>query len=143
MIPTLPADWEGRVFYVNLFTEMAPSLKNCQRADGTGSMGLLGGVEGYPVKETSGTSFYTFGLAWGINNGILDRATYEPMVLNAWDVLTECVTPDGLLGFVQPVGAAPGVSFADKTEVYGIGAFLAAGTEAVKLVGGTQASYSK
>lgn len=136
MIPDLPEDWEGRKFYVNLFKEMAVVLKDCQREDGTWSMGLLGGVEGYPIKETSGTSFFTFGMAWGINNGILDRATYQPVVLRAWDALTQCVTDEGLLGHVQPVGAAPGDSFPDKTEVYGIGAFLAAGTEVYKLVGG-------
>ena len=95
---------------------------------------MLGGVEGYPIKETSGTAFICFGLAWGINNGIIDRATYEPIVLRAWSALEECVTPEGMLGYVQPVGAAPGDSFADKTEVYGIGAFLAASAEVYKLV---------
>jgi rhamnogalacturonyl hydrolase YesR len=113
---------------------MAVSLKNCQREDGTWSMGLLGGVDGYPKKETSGTSFYTFGLAWGINNGLLDRATYEPVVLKAWEALTECITEEGMLVYVQPIGAAPGDSFAHETEVYGIGAFLAAGTEVYKLI---------
>jgi rhamnogalacturonyl hydrolase YesR len=137
MIPDLPKDWDGRSFYIDLYKQMAESLKNCQRKDGTWSMGLLGGVEEYPIKETSGTSFYTFGLAWGINNGLLDRATYEPVIFKAWNALTECVTDEGLLGYVQPVGAAPGDSYADKTEVYGIGAFLAAGTEVYKLVGGT------
>jgi len=136
MIPDLPENWEGRDFYITLFKQMAESIKNCQREDGTWSMGLLGGVEGYPIKETSGTSFYTFGLAWGINNGLLDRATYEPIVLKAWQALTECVNDEGMLGYVQPVGAAPGDSFADKTEVYGIGAFLAAGSEVYKMVGG-------
>ncbi|HKL20985.1 MAG TPA: glycoside hydrolase family 88 protein, partial [Tichowtungia sp.] len=63
MIPDLPADWEGRDFYINLFKQMAESLKNCQRTDGTWNMGLLGGVEGYPVKETSGTAFHTFAMA--------------------------------------------------------------------------------
>ncbi|MDF7808264.1 glycoside hydrolase family 88 protein [Pontiellaceae bacterium B12219] len=135
MLPDLPADWAGRVFYEELFLEMAQSLKECQRDDGTWSMGLLGGTEGYPIKETSGTSFFVFGMAWGINAGILDHATYAPIVFKAWNALTECVTDEGLLGFVQPVGAAPGDSFADKTEVYGIGAFLAAGTEVYKLVG--------
>ncbi|WP_372806773.1 glycoside hydrolase family 105 protein [Pontiella sp.] len=136
MIPDLPENWEGRAFYVELYKQMAESLENCQRVDGTWSMGLLGGTDGYPVKETSGTSFYTFGLAWGINNGLLDRGTYEPIVFKAWQALTECVTDEGLLGYVQPVGAAPGDSYADKTEVYGIGAFLAAGTEVYKLVAG-------
>ncbi len=133
MIPDLPEDWEGRPFYIELFKQMAVSLKNCQREDGTWSMGLLGGVEGYPIKETSGTSFYTFGLAWGVNNGLLDRATFEPVISKAWNALAKCVTDEGLLGYVQPVGAAPGDSYADKTEVYGIGAFLAAGTEVYKL----------
>lgn len=143
MIPDLPKDWEGRGFYVELFKEMAESLKACQRADGTWSMGLLGGVEGYANKETSGTSFFTFGLAWGINNGLLDRETFEPVVFRAWNALTECVTDDGMLGWVQPVGAAPGESFGDKTEVYGIGAFLAAGSEVYKLVGGEVAASGK
>jgi len=133
MIPDLPKSWEGRAFYINLYKQMAESLKKCQRQDGTWSMGLLGGVAGYPIKETSGTSFYTFGLAWGINNGLLDRAVFEPVVAKAWNALADCVTEEGLLGYVQPVGAAPGDSYADKTEVYGIGAFLAAGTEVYKL----------
>lgn len=136
MIPELPTDWEGRPFYINLFQEMAASLKNCQRPDGTWSMGLLGDIESYPSKDTSGTAFFTFGLAWGINNGILDRATYEPVALHGWQALTECITPEGFLGYVQATGIGPGKTFPDKTEVYGIGAFLAAGTEVYKLVGG-------
>jgi rhamnogalacturonyl hydrolase YesR len=136
MIPDLPADWKGRAFYIDLFKQMAESVKKSQRADGTWSMGLLGGVEGYPAKETSGTAFYAFGLAWGINNGLLDRAVYEPVIYKAWNALTECVTDEGMLTHVQPIGASPGDSFADKTEVYGIGAFLAAGSEVYKLVGG-------
>ncbi|VGO18955.1 Unsaturated rhamnogalacturonyl hydrolase YteR [Pontiella sulfatireligans] len=136
MIPDLPRDWDGRAFYIDLFKQMAKSLVTCQREDGTWSMGLLGGVEGYPIKEASGTSFFTFGLAWGVNNGILDRATFEPIIIKAWNALTECVSEEGMLGYVQPVGVAPGDSYGEKTEVYGIGAFLVAGTEVYKLVGG-------
>ncbi|MDO3385615.1 glycoside hydrolase family 88 protein [Gilvimarinus sp. SDUM040013] len=134
MIPDLPKDWEGRDFYVELYKKMAARLLEIQRADGTWSMGLLGGTEGYPIIETSGTSFFTFGLSWGINQGILDRDTYEPSVLRAWQALTGAVTDEGLLGHVQPVGAAPGDSFADYTEVYGVGAFLAAGSELYKML---------
>ena len=134
MIPDLPANWEGREFYIDLYKEMAARLLEIQRDDGTWSMGLLGGTEGYPIMETSGTSFFTFGLAWGINQGILDRDTYEPSVLRAWQALSGAVTAEGLLGHVQPVGAAPGDSFPDYTEVYGIGAFLAAGSELYKLL---------
>ena len=134
MIPDLPPQWEGRAFYIDLYKKMAARLVEIQREDGTWSMGLLGGTEGYPIKETSGTSFFTFGLAWGVNQGILDRATYEPVILRAWQALSAAVTEEGLLGYVQPVGAAPGDSFPDYTEVYGIGAFLAAGSELYKLL---------
>ncbi|MDO3382440.1 glycoside hydrolase family 88 protein [Gilvimarinus algae] len=134
MIPDLPPQWEGRAFYIDLYKKMAARLVEIQREDGTWSMGLLGGTKGYPIKETSGTSFFTFGLAWGVNQGILDRATYEPVILRAWQALSAAVTEQGLLGYVQPVGAAPGDSFPDYTEVYGIGAFLAAGSELYKLL---------
>jgi rhamnogalacturonyl hydrolase YesR len=134
MIPDMPAGWESRDFYLGLYKEMAVRLKEIQREDGTWSMGLLGDPEDYPNKETSGTSFFTFGLAWGVNQGILDRETYEPVIYRAWEALVGCVTEEGLLGWVQPVGAAPGESFGDKTEVYGVGAFLAAGTEVYRMV---------
>tara|TARA_R110002049_G_scaffold307520_1_gene508215 strand:+ start:27603 stop:28787 length:1185 start_codon:yes stop_codon:yes gene_type:complete len=136
MIPDLPNDWEGKPFYIDLFKQMAHKLKDIQRKDGTWSMGLLGGDTGYPIKETSGTSFFTYGLAWGVNQGLLNRATFEPVIMKAWKTLEGCVTEDGMLGYVQPVGAAPGDSFPNYTEVYGIGAFLAAGSEVYKLLGG-------
>ncbi len=134
MIPDLPADWAGREFYVDLYKEMAARLLTIQREDGTWSMGLLGALEDYPVPETSGTAFFTFGLAWGINAGLLDREEYEPAVRRAWQALAGAVTEEGLLGHVQPVGAAPGESYPDYTEVYGVGAFLAAGSELYKLL---------
>ncbi|MEJ2383707.1 MAG: glycoside hydrolase family 88 protein [Xanthomonadales bacterium] len=134
MIPDLPASWAGRDFYLDLYTKMARRLVSIQRADGTWSMGLLGGTEGYPVRETSGTAFHAFGLAWGINAGILERDRYEPAVRRAWRALSDSVTDEGLLGYVQPVGAAPGDSFPDYTEVYGVGAFLAAGSEIYKML---------
>ena len=40
-----------------------------------------------------------------------------------------------MLGYVQPIGAAPGKAWPDKTEVYGTAAFLSAGSEIYKLHG--------
>ena len=95
-------------------------------------MSLLG-QEHYPTPETSGSSFFTFGLAWGINQGILDAETYEPVVRKAWNAMCNCITENGMLGYVQPIGAAPGKAWPDKSEVYGTGAFLSAGSEVFKL----------
>ena len=132
IIPELPNDWQGKAFYVNLFKKMAETLIKIQRPDGTWSAGLLGDIKDYPNVETSGTSFFTFGLAWGVNNGLLDKAIYEPVLLKAYNALEKCVNEEGMLGYVQPIGAAPGESFKDYTEVYGIGAFLAASSELYK-----------
>ncbi len=134
MIPDMPSDWSKRQFYTDLFKSMAARLKELQREDGTWSAGLLGDVETYQNIETSGSAFFTFGIAWGINYGLLDRETYEPMLLKAWSALAGAVTEEGLFGYVQGVGAAPGASYANYSELYGTGAFLAAGSEVYKLL---------
>jgi hypothetical protein len=46
------------------------------------------------------------------------------------------INDDGMLGYVQPIGAEPGDASIDRTEVYGTGAFLSAGSEIYKMVGG-------
>ncbi|MEM6700701.1 MAG: glycoside hydrolase family 88 protein, partial [Bacteroidota bacterium] len=119
-------------YFLKIYKKMAKKLAAIQTPDGHWAMSLLG-QEFYPTPETSGSSFFTYGLAWGINQGILDRTTYEPVVKKAWNAMVSYVTEDGMLGYVQPIGAAPGQAWPDKTEVYGTGAFLAAGSEIYKL----------
>lgn len=136
MIPDFPEQWERRSFYIDTFRQMAEVLKRVQRSDGTWSMGLLGAEKDYEARETSGTAFYTFGLAWGIRTGILDRDEYMPVVMKAWKALVSCVDEKGMLRWVQPIGAAPGESFENYSELYGVGAFLAASSEVYRLMGG-------
>lgn len=119
-------------YFLGIYKKMAKKLLKIQTAQGHWAMSLLG-QEFYPTPETSGSSFYVYGLAWGINKGILDRDTYEPAVGKGWNAMCSHITKDGMLGYVQPVGAAPGKAWADKSEVYGSGAFLSAGSEVFKL----------
>jgi hypothetical protein len=49
--------------------------------------------------------------------------------------LNGAVHPDGMLGYVQPIGAAPGAVDENSTEIYGVGAFLLAGSEIHKYTG--------
>ncbi|BDD02349.1 glycoside hydrolase family 88 protein [Persicobacter psychrovividus] len=119
-------------YFKKLYLEMAPKVAQLQMKNGLWAMSLLDS-KNYPQKETSGSGFFTYGLAWGINHGYLDKATYEPVVKKAWLGLGKCINKDGMLSFVQPIGAAPGESSADQTEVYGSGAFLLAGSEVFKL----------
>ena len=89
----------------------------------------------FPNPETSSSSFFCYALAYGINAGLLDRAQYTPIVTRAWQQLVRSVFADGKLGWVQPIGENPKTVTADMTEVYGVGAFLLAGTEMMKLTG--------
>ncbi len=111
---------------------MASKIASLQRPDGLWHSSSLD-PDSYPLKETSGSGFYTFALAWGINRGALDQQTYEPVARKAWRALVECVTPEGKLEHVQPVGADPKKFDPAHTDVFGVGAFLLAGSEMYRL----------
>jgi len=131
VLSNMPPDYPNRPRYIALYREMAARLASLQQPDGSWHASLLD-PQSYPVRETSGTGFYTYALLWGLNNGVLDRASYWPVVERAWGVLASSVHPNGKLGYVQPVGAAPDKVDADSTETYGPGAFLLAGTSLVR-----------
>jgi len=133
----LPADHPARARFVKQFQEMAARVLTCQQPDGLWRASLLDPAS-YPLKETSGSGFFAYALAWGVNQGLLDRAAYEPAVWKAWQALVDCVTPEGRLTHVQPVGANPRQFDPDATEVYGVGAFLLAGSEVYRMAGPAQ-----
>jgi rhamnogalacturonyl hydrolase YesR len=134
VLEAMPADFQDRPRYVQLYRDMAAKLITVQQPDGLWRASLLD-PNAYPAPETSGTGFFCYGLAWGVNRGLFDEATYRPVVARAWQGLVGCVHPDGMLGSVQPIGAAPDKVSPDLTEVYGVGAFLLAGKEVHKMVG--------
>ena len=128
----LPADHPARARFVAQFREMAGAILACQQPDGFWRASLLD-PESYPMQETSGTGFHTFALAWGVNEGLLDRGQFAPAVRRAWAALASCVTAEGKLTHVQPVGATPVTFDAEWTEPYGVGSFLLAGSEVSRL----------
>jgi len=123
VLQNMPADYPTRPRYVQLFKEMAAKLKSLQMKDGSWRASLLD-PGSYPSPETSGTAFFTYGFLWGVNNGILDEKEYLPAALKGWKRLVRNVHADGMLGFVQPVGADPRKVSFDQTAVYGVGGFL-------------------
>ncbi len=86
--------------------------------------------------ETSGTGFFVYGLAWGVNAGLISAADARPVIDRGWKALSNAVGPDGRLGWVQQVGYAPDQVSADDTQLYGVGAFLLAASEVSRLKGG-------
>jgi unsaturated rhamnogalacturonyl hydrolase len=128
----LPADDEHRAVYLDRFTRMAAALAASQQPGGYWTRSLLDPAQA-PGRETSGTAFFTFGLLWGINQGILDPAEYLPVATQGWDYLVNvAIQDDGSLGYVQPIGerAIPGqVVDQHSTAGFGVAAFLLAAAE--------------
>tara|TARA_B100000809_G_scaffold54621_1_gene50290 strand:+ start:29215 stop:30345 length:1131 start_codon:yes stop_codon:yes gene_type:complete len=132
VLDAMPADYKHRAFYEQLYKEMAAKIKEIQHEDGLWRTSLLS-PESWNHGEVSGTGLYTFGLTWGINNGLIDSATYKPAVTKAWTALKACQQEDGMVGWVQNIGASPEPASADSWQNYGTGAFLLAGSEILKL----------
>jgi unsaturated rhamnogalacturonyl hydrolase len=128
VLELLPADHPDRARYVQQFREMAAKIVACQQPDGLWRSSLLD-PESYPMRETSGSSFYCYALAWGVNEGLLGREPYGTAALRAWDAVVACLEPDGKLTYVQPVGYTPEKFDSQHTEPFGVGAFLLAGSE--------------
>jgi unsaturated rhamnogalacturonyl hydrolase len=125
--------------YLKDFLAMSKALKAIQREDGFWNVSLHDPGH-YGGKETTGTSLFVYGMAWGINNNILSAEEYLPIVIKAWNAMvTEAVHPNGFLGYVQGTGKEPKdgqpVTYdsVPDFEDYGVGCFLLAGTEVYKL----------
>ena len=132
VLDLLPKDDPRYNDYVKVFQEMADKLIQVQGEDGYWRTSLLEPAS-YPEPETSGTGFFTHGLAWGINRGILDRAKFGPHAVRGWNAMQAAVAPSGRLQWVQTVAAAPNNVKKDDTQEYAVGALLLAGGEMLKL----------
>ena len=143
VLADMPSTYEHYDEFYNTYMEMAPAIIACQQTDENGygfwtqSMlqdypkGTNGNDEGY---ETSGTAFFTYGLFWGINNGLLDEETYLEPAIRAWGYLENVALHDsGKVGYVQPIGSnATQATPYDTTQDFGVGAYLLAACEAAR-----------
>ncbi|MGF1724785.1 glycoside hydrolase family 88/105 protein [Photobacterium nomapromontoriensis] len=128
----MPADYPSKQRYINMFTALAAVIVKYQQADGFWRTSLLD-PESFPAPESSATSLFCYGLAWGINNGVLDRVTYLPVVEKAWAALETCIHDDGMIGWVQlPAFNPRDVKFEHNID-YGAGAFLLAASEMINM----------
>jgi unsaturated rhamnogalacturonyl hydrolase len=148
VLDLLPENDPHRATYTGDFQAMASALLSLQRSDGFWNESLLDpshcksiGLDGQDGPETSGTALFTYGLAWGIRQGLLDSATFGAALSRAWHGLTTmALQQDGRLGYVQSTGdrpctdsAALGPTKLANFDDYGVGAFLLAGSEVYRL----------
>jgi len=124
----LPKDDARRGFYVTQLQEMASRVKELQGTDGLWHAGLLDPKD-YPLPEVSGSALFTYAIAWGINQQLLDAKVYRPVVKKAWKGMLQHIYADGRLGCIQQTGAEPAFYVPAASYNYGVGAFLLAGSE--------------
>ena len=135
VLEIMPKNYPTRAKYVEQFKQMAEEVKAIQGEDGLWRSGLLD-PGAYELPEVSGSAFFTYAIAYGINEHILDRKTYLPVVEKSWAGMLKHVYADGRLGSIQPVDAQPGKFKPSSSHVYGVGGFLMAGYEMNRLAGG-------
>ena len=150
MLEVIPQDHPRRQELVDQFQKMAHRLLDLQERSGDGlwrSNLLDPGVFAYlnrqdqfiqtdqkDIPENSGSSFFCYGFAWGINNGLLERDLFEKPMLMAWNALLKHVNREGRLGYVQPVGKDPKPYDANSWHEFGTGAFLLAASEYINFL---------
>jgi rhamnogalacturonyl hydrolase YesR len=129
----LPKDYPSRLRYEQRFQDIMSRIITLQDKNGYWHTSLLDTVT-YKSPETSASGFYTFALWWGINNGLLNKEVYLQPAIKAWQAMVKAVQPNGMLGYVQPIGDAPQNVSAKKNEVYGTAALMLSGLEVAKYV---------
>jgi unsaturated rhamnogalacturonyl hydrolase len=132
VLAQMPGDYPSRPKYVAQFQQMAAEIASIQGKDGLWGPGLLN-ASAYPLPENSGSAFYVYAMAYGVNIGILDRAKYLPVIEKGWAGLVSHIYEDGRFGCIQPIGGAPGMYTPTSSYVFGVGAFLLAGSEVDRL----------
>lgn len=139
VLEVMPKDAPHRDEYLNMYLTMMKSILPLQRADGFWNVSLTDETD-YGGKELSGTALFAYGMAWGINNNLLEKKKYTPSVSKAWNgMLKDCLHKNGFLGFVQSTGKMPSdgqpVTYnkVPDFEDFGLGCFLLAGSEIYKM----------
>ncbi len=135
----LPNNEPHRNEYLADYKAMMVALVPIQRADGFWNVSLHD-ENNFGGKELTGTSLFIYGMAWGINNGYLNKKLYLPIVRKAWNAMAkESVHTNGFLGYVQGTGKEPKesqpVTYEREPdfEDFGLGCFLLAGSEVYKI----------
>ena len=121
------------------FILMSEALLKCQHEDGFWHASLVNDAD-YPTPEMTGTALFLYGMAWGIQQGILKEKVYRPACDKAWKALKSCLHSDGFLGWNQGTGKDPSagqpVTFTSipDFEDYGTGCYLLGLSEYYKLL---------
>lgn len=131
IIDDLPDGHPSRARYIELYKKFAAGLLPLQTDEGYWPASLRDPNK-VKTPEVSGTGFITYGLAWGVNNGILTDAKSREIVEKGWAAIEKAVEPSGRVNWVQHVGKSPDPVKKSDSQLYGVGAVLLAASEMAK-----------
>ena len=139
VLALLPQKEPHRPEYLQNYLDMVKALDPLQRADGFWNVSLYDSTH-FGGKELTGTALFTYGIAWGIRQGYLDKKIFLPVVAKAWNgMMKDALHDNGMLGYVQGTGKEPkdgqpvGYDKIPDFEDYGLGCLLLAGSEIYQL----------
>jgi rhamnogalacturonyl hydrolase YesR len=133
MLEHLPEDHPKRNAYEDIFTKLMKRLAAAQQSDGFWRPSVLA-PQSQPYKESSGTALMAFAFVSGVNQGVLNKDEFMPVISKAWSALVSTVNEEGKMGWVQQIAASPDAVSADDSQIYAVGAFLLTGSELHKLL---------
>ncbi len=143
VMQTLPKNSKEYKYLKKDFLAMTKALLKCQRKDGFWNVSLVSPVT-FGGPEITGTSLFLYGMAWGVNNGILSQKKYSATMEKAWKAIASSIHPNGFIGYNQGTGKDPSagqpVTFNSMPdfEDYGTGCLLLAAAEYYKLAKGIE-----
>lgn len=136
VLKDMPATYRHYDFFKQKYIRLARAIVPWQQKGGYWTRSIMD-AEHAPGPETSGTALFTYGIVWGVNNGILSKKEFMPVIKKAWKYLSKtALQKDNSVGYVQPIGerAIPGQTVdAKSTSNFGTGAFLLAACEMYRL----------
>lgn len=125
--------------YLQDYKDLLSALVPIQREDGFWNVSLHDPTN-FGGKEMTGTALFVYGMAYGINNNLIDKKIYLPVITKAWNaIVKDSVQPNGFLGWVQGTGKEPkdgqplSVNKEPDFEDYGLGCLLLAASEVYQL----------
>lgn len=122
-IEAMPEDHPERPLMVSTFQTLADALVSIQREDGYWPTSLMD-AEYLTNPETSGTAFFGYGLAWGLNHGVIEGGKYAVARDKAWDAMRAAISDSGKVGWVQQIGKDPQLTDKDSSQLYAAGGTL-------------------
>lgn len=152
VLETLPPGDPRAAPYRDMLVGMADRLRTLQGSDGMWRTSQTN-PGAFPQPETSATGLIAYAIGYGVRTGVLDGATYLPVLVRAWQGLTTtALQPSGFVSGCQAVGYEPGAPYtatAPRTAPtatspgtlhadsppFCVGAFLLAASEMARLTG--------